>query len=161
VILFIALKSQLVSSPGIAYDTAVARRRVVLDTNVFVAALRSRRGASFYLLHLLAEDWFEVAISIPLLFEYEEVLVRQAAEGLWTTEDIEDLLSFVCKVGYRQSIFFLWRPCLPDPKDDMVLELAVAAGCEAIVTHNRKDFEGAERPVSGRCAAEFLQLSRS
>ncbi|HEX7180838.1 MAG TPA: PIN domain-containing protein [Thermoanaerobaculia bacterium] len=50
-----------------------------------------------------------------------------------------------CQAAHRQSIFFLWRPCLPDPKNDMVLELAVAAGCEAIVTHDQRDFAGTER----------------
>jgi len=44
-----------------------------------------------------------------------------------------------------QEIFFLWRPFLRDPRDDMVLELAVAAGCEAVVRHNRKDFRGIEQ----------------
>jgi len=44
-----------------------------------------------------------------------------------------------------QEIFFLWRPFLRDPRDDMVLELAVAAGCEAVATHNRKDFRGIEQ----------------
>ena len=121
------------------------KRRVVLDTNVVVAALRSRRGASFKLLSLLAEDRFEITISVPLLLEYEDVLARYIEVGLYGEQDVDDFLDFVCQVAHRQSIFFLWRPCLPDPKDDMVLELAVAAGCEAIVTYNQRDFVGAER----------------
>jgi predicted nucleic acid-binding protein len=44
-----------------------------------------------------------------------------------------------------QEIFFLWRPYLRDPNDDLILELAVAAGCDAVVTHNTRDFVGAER----------------
>ena len=65
----------------------------------------------------------------------------------------------VCRVGRRQQIFYLWRPLLRDPKDDMVAEVAVAGGAEAVVTHNRKDFSGLEqfgvRVVSPQ---EFLQM---
>jgi putative PIN family toxin of toxin-antitoxin system len=117
-------------------------RRVVLDTSVVVAALRSRQGASFQLISLLVEGRFEAAISVPLLFEYEDVLFRYLDAGLYTREDIDDFLDYLCQVAHRQSIFFLWRPYLSDSKDDMVLELAVAAACEAIVTHNLRDFVG-------------------
>lgn len=117
----------------------------MLDTNVVVAALHSRQGASFKLLSLLGEDQFEIAISIPLLFEYEEVLTRHRDTDLYEQQEVDDLLDYLCQIAHRQSIFFLWRPCLPDPKDDMVLELAVAAGCEAIITHNQRDFSGRER----------------
>jgi putative PIN family toxin of toxin-antitoxin system len=121
------------------------KRRIVLDTNVIVAALRSQRGASFKLLSLLSEDRFEISISVPLFCEYEDVLVRHIATGLYDRQNVDDFLDFVCHVAHLQSIYFLWRPCLPDPQDDMILELAVAAGCEAVVTHNLRDFAGAER----------------
>ena len=130
---------------GITYDTAVKKRRVVLDTNVVVAALRSRQGASFKLLSLLKENLFEIAISVPLLFEYEDALVRYVSAGLYMEQEIDNFLDYICRIARRQSIFFLWRPFLPDSNDDMVLELAVAAGCEAIVTHNQRDFLGTER----------------
>ena len=114
----------------------------MLDTSVVVAALRSRQGASFRLVSLLERGRFEIAMSVPLLFEYEDALTRYVNDGLYESQDIDDFLDFVCRVAHRQSIFFLWRPYLPDAKDDMVMELAVAAGCEAIVTHNYKDFAG-------------------
>jgi predicted nucleic acid-binding protein len=44
-----------------------------------------------------------------------------------------------------REIFYLWRPALPDPKDDFILELAVESGCDLIVTYNVKDFAGADR----------------
>ena len=121
------------------------QRRVVLDTSVVVAALRSRQGASYQLLSLFGVYRFEIAVSVPLLFEYEDVLARSISEGLYGRQEIDDFLDYLCRFAHRQNIFFLWRPCLPDPKDDMVLELAVAAGCESIVTHNTRDFVGAER----------------
>lgn len=144
-------------SLGIAYNTNVSIR-VVLDTSVVVAALRSRHGASFRLMSLLEQGQFEVAISVPLLFEYEDVLTRHLEAGLYTQEDVDDFLDYFCQVAHRQSIFFLWRPYLPDAKDDMVLELAVAASCDAIVTHNQRDFMGTDRlGVRILTPKEFLQ----
>ncbi len=59
--------------------------------------------------------------------------------------DVHDIIDYVCSVATRQEIFFLWRPQLRDPGDDLVLELAVAADCDTIVTHNLRDFGGADR----------------
>ena len=132
--------------------------RVVLDTNVLVAALRSNRGASFRLLSEVDSGLFEVCLSVPLVLEYEAVLFRQArAIGLSRT-DIGDVLDYICSVARRQPIFFLWRPQLRDPSDDMVLELAVAAGCRFIVTFNTRDF-GSARSFSLRVLTprEFLK----
>jgi ribosomal protein L25 (general stress protein Ctc) len=80
--------------PGIAYDTNVKQRRVVLDTNVMAAAFRSRRGASYQLLSLLGEGRFEIAVSVPLVLEYEDALARDL-EGPYSRRDIEDLLDFL------------------------------------------------------------------
>ena len=144
---------------GIAYNTRVRRRRVVLDTNVVVAALRSRQGASFQLLSLLDAGEYEVAISVPLVLEYEDALGRHVETGLYTRDEVTGFLDYVCEVGHRQTIFFLWRPRLPDPGDDMVLELAIAAGCEAIVTHNQRDFSEAESVgVKVLSPKEFLRI---
>jgi putative PIN family toxin of toxin-antitoxin system len=117
---------------------------VVLDTNVLVAALRSRLGASYKLLSLLGTGKYEIHISVPLVLEYEEVLQRFLEDLNLTGEDIGDFLDYVCAVGVPHEVFFLWRPFLRDPKDDMVLELAVVAGCTSIVTFNQRDFAGAE-----------------
>lgn len=118
---------------------------MVLDTNVLIAGVRSRLGASFRLLSLLGEpeQSYGIVLSVPLVLEYEEVLHRhQRAAGL-TRQDIRDLLDYLCSIGEHQEIFYLWRPTLRDPKDDMVLEVAVAAAADAIVTHNVRDFDAA------------------
>jgi predicted nucleic acid-binding protein len=135
--------------------------RIVLDTSVLVAAVRSRRGASFELVSRLGYGTFEVAVSVSLVLEYEGTLLRHAAVSNMDDGDIRDLVDYVCDTAIRQKIFFLWRPFLRDPSDDLVLELAVAAQCEAIVTHNVRDFQGAEKfGVRVMTPGEFLQELR-
>jgi putative PIN family toxin of toxin-antitoxin system len=114
-----------------------------MDTNVLVAALRSRHGASYRLLTLIGTGRFELCITVPLALEYETVAKRSVHRSTLSHADVDGVVDFLCHVGKAQSIFFLWRPCLRDPKDDMVLEAAVAGSCEAIVTFNKKDFAGA------------------
>ena len=119
--------------------------RIVLDTNVVVAGLRSSRGASFRLLRLLGKGRFQTVLSVPLALEYESATKRQSRALGLTHSDIDDVLDFLCKVSDHRQIFYLWRPFLRDPGDDMVLELAVEAEAEFIVTHNLRDFAGADR----------------
>ena len=118
---------------------------VVLDSSVIVAALRSQQGASFQLIQLLRAGAFEIAISVPLAIEYEAVLIRHAASLELRRSDATTLVDYLCSVGRRSLVHFLWRPTLRDPDDEFVLELAVAAGCESIITHNVRDFAGAQR----------------
>src|SRR5713101_3514111 len=110
--------------------------RVVLDTSVLVAALRSRQGASFRLIEWLRAGAFEIAISVPLALEYESVLARHAGILKLRRSEVITLVDYFCAVGKRQPIYYLWRPTLRDPNDEFVLELAVASGCRHIVTHN-------------------------
>ena len=119
--------------------------QIVIDTNVFQSALRSRRGASFRLLSLLGRKDFEVNISVPLLIEYEDAAKRISREVGLTHTDIDDILDYICRIANRRQIYFLWRPYLKDPYDDLVLELAVEAECDFIITYNLADFVGAER----------------
>ena len=135
--------------------------RVVLDTSVLVAAWRSRNGASFELLRRLRDDDFEVAVSVPLILEYEAVLLRHLAGSL-TADDVGAFVDFLCARGRCQTIFYLWRPFLKDPNDDMVVEVAVAASCDAIVTHNIRDFErAAELGLAILTPREFLTSTLS
>ncbi len=121
------------------------RPRVVLDTNVLVAALRSRRGASFRLLTLIDTGRYETAVSVPLVLEYEAVAKRLVRPGGLTASDIEAIIDYVCSVASHHKIYYLWRPFLRDPSDDMVLELAVSSDASVIVTHNKRDFAGVDR----------------
>ena len=131
-------------SCGIAYDTSMVQR-VVTDTCVFVSALRSSRGASYRMLSLVGTGAFDIALSVPLVLEYEDAAKRLGdATGL-SHADIDDVIDYLCSVAHLQEIHFLWRPVLRDPRDDHVLELAFEAGCELIVTHNIRDFAGSEQ----------------
>lgn len=119
--------------------------QVVIDTNVFVSALRSRRGASYRLIMLLDRGDFEINVSVPLILEYEDAAKRIAREVGLTHANLDDILDYICSVARRRKIHFLWRPFLKDPQDDHVLELAVESGCKFIVTHNTRDFTGSEQ----------------
>jgi putative PIN family toxin of toxin-antitoxin system len=135
--------------------------RVVFDTNVIVAGLRSRLGASFQLLSLIGTGSFELAVSVPLVLEYEEVLARLVDEGMMEPADVQVVVDYICSVSHHQSVFYLWRPYLRDSGDDMVLELAVAAQCPLIVTHNVKDFVGSDSfGVNALLPGAFLNLIR-
>jgi putative PIN family toxin of toxin-antitoxin system len=133
--------------------------RVVLDSNVLVAGFRSRRGASFRLLQLLRAGRFEIAVSVPLALEYEAELVRHADVLGLRRHEAEGLVDYLCQIAHRQEIHFLWRPTLTDPRDEFILELAVASGCDAIVTHNVRDFAGASGFVPRVLSpSEFLMV---
>jgi putative PIN family toxin of toxin-antitoxin system len=119
--------------------------QIVIDTNVFVAALRSQYGASYKLFMLLEGGKFEINLSVPLAVEYEAAGKQLVGKkSMLKASDIEDILDYVCSVANRRKVYYLWRPFLGDAKDDMVLELAVSAGCKIIVTYNKDDFAGVE-----------------
>jgi putative PIN family toxin of toxin-antitoxin system len=118
--------------------------QIVIDTNLIVSALRSKRGASFRLLRLLGDSRFEISVSVPLVIEYEKAAKGTVRRGGLSSREVDDILDFICAVARHRKIYYLWRPLLRDPKDDMVLELAVAGGCDFIVTYNQRDFIGAE-----------------
>lgn len=92
------------------------------------------------------------------LLEYEDVLKRPDVGHLLSSEQVDDVLDFLCASASLRDIFYLWRPMLPDPKDDFVLELAVESECDYIVTFNMKDFAGAEKfGVTAIRPQEFLR----
>ncbi|MEH1827469.1 MAG: PIN domain-containing protein [Nostoc sp.] len=101
---------------------------------------------------------FDIHLSVPLVLEYREVLSRQLPNLYITALDVEEFIEFHCSVATQHQIFFLWRPYLPDPKDDMVLELAVKARCDSVITFNARDFKGIDQfGIIILTPAEFLQ----
>ncbi|NWH06642.1 putative toxin-antitoxin system toxin component, PIN family [Desulfobacter latus] len=136
--------------------------RVVIDTNILVSAMKSDMGASYALISTLPSKKFDFYISVPLYLEYQDVLTRpEHMTGKNTKEEILAFLRYLCKVAEHQKIFYLWRPWLKDPKDDLVLELAVASQCEYIITYNLKDFSNIQnfgvKPIRPK---EFLPIIR-
>ena len=116
----------------------------MLDTNVLVSAMLSRRGASFRVIDEIGRGRFEIVVSVPLVVEYEAALLEHRPANV-SPRDVAVVLDYVCAEAHEQEIYYLWRPLLRDPKDDMVLEVAVAGRCDTIVTHNIDDFGGAQQ----------------
>ena len=84
-----------------------------------------------------------MALTVPLYLQYQDVLTRpEHMTGASTRDDILNFLRYLCSIAHRQRVFFLWRPWLKDPQDDMVLEAAVASQSRYIITHNLRDFTG-------------------
>jgi putative PIN family toxin of toxin-antitoxin system len=118
--------------------------QIVIDANIVYSAFRSRNGASFRLLSLLPNLNFTLNVSVPLILEYEDVLSRSLPTLDYTQKELDTILDNLCAMANRHEVFYLWRPLLRDPGDDLILELAVKANCSYIVTYNKKDFIGVE-----------------
>lgn len=88
--------------------------RVVLDTNVIIAAMLSRLGASFRILSLLGDSRFEFAISPPLVLEYEAVASRFDATAHVGFEPRSAILDEICAHGRWTQVYYRWRPQLVD-----------------------------------------------
>jgi putative PIN family toxin of toxin-antitoxin system len=118
--------------------------RIVLDTSVLVAAVRSQTGASRALLSAALGPQVKFLISNPLILEYEAVLTRREhllAFGLCISE-VEELIDVICAAGIEVRMTRSWRPLLCDPDDEVVLETAINGQADAIITFNRADFAG-------------------
>jgi len=127
---------------------------IVLDTNVLLCAIYSNRGASYKLLSMIDGEKFRINISTTLVYEYEEILKLKSKLGI---SHIDAILDYICLIGKKNSIFYLWRPKLKDIDDDFLLELAVKSNA-IIVTLNGKDFKPAsEFGLKVMTPKEFLQ----
>jgi putative PIN family toxin of toxin-antitoxin system len=139
---------------NIACDMQYSAMRLVVDTSVMVAAIRSNLGASNRILEACLLERVEMLVSVPLMMEYEAVMSRSEHLKAARLEraDIERLLDDVAAVLVPVRLAFLWRPNLPDPNDDMVLETAMNGGADVLVTFNIRDF----LPFAERFGIEVL-----
>jgi putative PIN family toxin of toxin-antitoxin system len=138
--------------------------KLVLDTDVIVAGLRSPSGASAELLRLARHREVSLAVSVPLLLEYEAVSTRPEhlmASGLLESE-VQAVIDVLVSVAEWVRIDYRWRPQTRDPADEMVLEAAINAQADAIVTFNRRDFGKAPARFAIGCwlPAETLEKLR-
>ncbi len=120
--------------------------RIAIDTSVLVAATRSRTGASFTLVSAIPSPFFQICLSVALYIEWQDVLSRP--EHLPPGQSADNALAFLrylAAQAHLQDVHYHWRPFLPDPDDDMILELAFAANCRCIVTHNVRDYRGCDQ----------------
>jgi len=116
--------------------------RVVADTDVIVAAMRSPGGASAAILRAARQGWITLVVSVPLAMEYEATCSEaehRLAAGL-SDREVEIFLDAVVAMAEPVKTYFLWRPQLRDPGDEMVLETAVNGQADALVTFNLRDF---------------------
>jgi putative PIN family toxin of toxin-antitoxin system len=132
---------------------------IVLDTNILFSGLYSQHGSSYSLISEIGRGKFNVHVSVPLVFEYEEVVKRNQKELGLSHEEIDDVLEFLCSVSIPHFLYFSWRPCLNDPGDEMLLELAIAANARYIITYNIRHFKGIRGfDVRAIKPSDFLKL---
>ncbi len=138
--------------------------RVVLDTDVIVAALRSAKGASRRLLAAVLDGRLTLLLSVPLMIEYEAVLLRREhlLKAGVTAQEVGFLLDALAAVCEQVEPDFLWRPMLQDADDEMVLETAINGRAGTLVTFNKRDFGEAASQFGIRLATpgEALALTR-
>ena len=133
---------------------------VVFDTKVLVATLLSKRGASYLLLSLIGTGAFKPCVSVALALEYEEVLKREGLIPGISPSEIDTFLNYILRSSDLVPAVDRLRPSLPDPDDELVLDLA-AQSAATILTYNKRDFAGAaERGVAVSTPAEFLVTLR-
>ena len=136
--------------------------RIFIDTNVFVAGLRSGGGASREIIRLALTGKIKPIFGNALWLEYEDLLGRD----IWTnsTSDSErrQVLSALIKVGQWVTVYYGWRPNLPDEADNHLIELAIAGGADVIITHNIRDIKRGEllNSIKEQSPSDFLEIMK-
>ena len=123
--------------------------KVVIDTNVFVAAMRSGGGASRDVLRKSITGPLQPIFGNALWLEYLDVLGRDGWGGQSTPQERREVLSALALRGQWITIYYNWRPNLPDEGDNHLIELALAGGADVIITHNVRDIRAGELHFQG------------
>ena len=132
---------------------------VIIDTNVLLSGLKSQNGKAYLLLQKLLDDEIKIAISVPLILEYEAILKKQLDRSIFSDADIDDVINYICKIGTQIKIYYLWRPFLKDPYDDHIIEVALTGHCKYIITYNKKDFiEARKLGIEAVTPYEYMKL---
>jgi predicted nucleic acid-binding protein len=133
--------------------------QIVIDTNILVAAMRSKHGASYRLLSQLGDRRWRPNLTVAVVLEYEAILKRDCWEFGLTDGDMDDVVDAICSEAGLHRLYFLWRPVASDPDDDLILEAAIASHSDFIITFNKRDFRESQR-FGIRCLTpkEFLIL---
>ena len=115
--------------------------KYLLDTCIIISALRSKQGASHFLLRKAILKQLPIIMHFKLLAEYHDVLTRpkMLSALIYTADEIEKILIGLVSVAEEVNPHFLWRPNLKDEKDNFLVEIAVASQPCTIITHNVKD----------------------
>ena len=134
--------------------------QLVLDTNVLIAGLRSNQGASFKLLTLLNNSRWQINLSTGLALEYEAVLKRNQNELGLSSKSIDTIVGSLCAIANHHQIYYLWRPTSTDPDDDFLIDLAINAQADFIITYNKKDLRNVTQfGIQLLTPKEFLQAA--
>lgn len=115
--------------------------KVVLDTNVLVAALLRGGGTARGVLRACLRGQYQPVLGPALLAEYEDLLSRTALfnDSVLSPKERDELFDGLLSCSRWVEVFYAWRPNLPDEADNHLIELAVAAQADAIVTRNLRD----------------------
>lgn len=116
--------------------------RIVLDTDTFIAGIRSAKGASRQIIRMIGRQQIQAVATVAMMVEYEAVLKRPEhlqAAGLDVAE-ADELLDAFAQLFVPVIPYFFWRPQLKDPDDEMILEAAVNGQAAAIITFNTRHF---------------------
>lgn len=135
----------------------------MLDTNVLVSALRSEGGASREVLRRVLQGQYRPLFGTTLWLEYESMLGRDVWTDETTPEEREVVLAALAYRGRWVTTYYGWRPNLPDEGDNHLIELAVAGGAEAVITHNVRDLESGDlrwTQLQILTPAQFLEVDQ-
>jgi putative PIN family toxin of toxin-antitoxin system len=133
--------------------------QIVVDTNVLVSGLRSSLGASYKLLSILNDRRWQVNVSTALLFEYEEILKGASKDLGLTLQEVDLAIAAICNIANFHPIFFLWRPMIKDADDEFLIDLALKAQADFIITYNQRDLQPVERfGIQVVTPKQFLQI---